>query len=345
MSKFVSIIIPCRNEEPYIGACLDSILKQTYPKDSMEILIADGMSTDKTRNILKEYEIKYPFIHFFDNPRRIVSTGLNILLRIVKGEVVMRMDAHAVYPENYIEICVKYLFEENVDNVGAVWVTLPGAETPVAKAIAIGLTSRFGVGKASYRIGYKEPRLVDTVPFGCFKRDVFDRIGLFDEELVRNQDDEFNGRLIKNGGKVLLVPGIIIKYYARTSYLKLWRMYFQYGYFKPLTVLKLGKVMTWRQLIPPLFIGSLAVFGILSLFNVLFLDILLFDAGLYMLTNALASVRSCLRGGGILLFPYLFSAFVFIHFGYGLGYFKGILDFVFLKINLKDRVKDMALSR
>ncbi len=343
-TNYVSIIIPCRNEERHIQACLDSILEQDYPKDQLEILVADGMSTDKTRDILKRYAAQYPFIRWFDNPQKIVPTGLNVLIREAKGNIIIRMDAHTDYLEDYVSQCVHHLMESQVDNVGGICVTLPESNSPVAQAIALALSSPFGVGNSSFRIGVSEPQLVDTVPFGCFKREVFDRIGLFDEDLVRNQDDELNSRLIKSGGKILLVPKIVSKYYARGSYKKLWRMYFQYGYFKPLTIVKLGGVMTWRQLIPALFISSLIFWGITSLFSPFCQWLFFLEGGLYILGNLAASLGLALRRG-ILLLPYLMAAFLVIHFGYGLGYMKGIYHFLILKRHLKNKVNDMALSR
>lgn len=229
----VSIIIPCRNEEKFIGKCLDSIIAQDYPIDNLEVLVVDGMSEDNTRKIVKNYIQKYSFVKLLENPQKIVPTALNIGIKNAKGDIFIIMGAHSIYEKDYIFKCVKYLHAYDVDNVGGIGITLPGDNTIIAKSIALALSHPFGVGNAYFRIGSKEPRYVDTVPFGCYKREVFDRIGLFDEDLVRNQDDEFNLRLIKNGGKILLGPDIISYYYARDSIHKLWKMYFQYGYFKP----------------------------------------------------------------------------------------------------------------
>ncbi|MEI8345073.1 MAG: glycosyltransferase family 2 protein, partial [Candidatus Omnitrophota bacterium] len=256
--SFVSIIIPCRNERKYIGPCLDCVLAQDYPREAMEVLVVDGVSSDGTREVLERYSAKHTFIRILDNPQKITPCALNIGIKRSRGDIIIRLDAHAYYPPEYVSRCVKHLNEFKVDNVGGVWITLPGADTIQAKAIAIVLASNFGVGNSLFRIGgLTEPTLVDTVPFGCFKRKVFDEIGLFDEDLIRNQDDEFNARLIKHGGKVLLIPEIWSEYYARATLAQLWRMYYQYGYFKPLASIKLGKVTTWRQLVPAFFIVSL----------------------------------------------------------------------------------------
>ena len=340
MSIFVSVIIPCREEEKYIVNCLDSILAQDYPPESFEILLADGMSTDRTREILMDYARRFPQIRWFENPGKFPPMGLNRLIRLSKGTVIVRMDAHANYPKDYISKCVFYLQERNVDNVGGVWNTLPASSSPSARAIALVMSNGFGVGNAYFRIRtVKEPRLVDTVPFGCLRRDVFDKIGFFDEEMYPNEDDEFNFRLIMNGGKVLLVPEIVSNYYARESLDKLWRMYYQYGYLKPLGVMKIGRVMTWRQLVPALFVSSLVIAGALSFFHPTFWGIFLLECGGYLLANLAVSLVIALSQG-IELFPYLIMSFIIMHFGYGIGYLRGILDFVILRQHLKKKMKD-----
>ncbi len=341
---FVTIIIPCRNEEAFIGACLDSILGQDYPSEQLEILVADGMSTDHTRTVLQTYSAKDKRVRWFENPKKIVPVGLNILIREAKGEIIIRIDVHSQYNTDYVSQCVKYLLEYGVDNVGGILITKAGDQSLEAEAIAYAVSSRFGIGNADFRTGSKTPKFVDTVPFGCFKREVFDQIGLFDEDLVRNQDDEFNSRIIKNGGKILLVPEIISTYYARSSFTKLWRMYFQYGYFKPLTVIKLGGVMTARQLIPVTFIASLLVLSVLAFCHPLFRALFLVEASLYLSANLLFSLAAAMSKN-FWLFPYLMVSFATIHFAYGVGYIKGILDFVLFKRHLKNKVVDMALSR
>lgn len=343
--QFISIIIPCRNEGVFISKCLDSILEQDFPKDQLEILVADGMSTDKTREILQAYAEKYAFIRWFDNPLKIVPTGLNILIRQSLGQIIVRMDSHADYPRDYIAQCVYYLNERDVDNVGGLCETLPGSESFMGISVALALSSGFGVGNSLFRTGgIKEPQLVDTVPFGCFRREIFDKIGMFDEDLVRNQDDEFNSRIIKNGGKILLVPQIVSKYYARSSFGKLWRMYYQYGYFKPLTVLKLGGVMTWRQLIPSIFVVSLFLFGLFSFVFPVLKCMFLVECFLYLLANFTFSFLLALKND-LFLTPFLIVSFIIIHFGYGFGYLKGIFDFIVLKKHLHNKLKDVAMSR
>ena len=332
---FISIIIPCRNEEAHIGKCIDSIIQNDYPKDRLEVFVVDGSSDDNSKKVVQEYCDKTDFIKLFDNQKKIVSSALNIGLKEAKGELIMRLDAHSTYGKNYISLCVQHHGENDVDNVGGPIITLPGSDTPIGKAIALGISHPFGVGNQYCRIGAKEKMFVDTVTFGCYKRTVFDRIGLFDETLIRNQDDEFNLRLIKNGGKILLVPEILVYYIARDSLLKLWRMYYQYGYFKPLVAMKLGSVLTWRQLVPPLFVGILGLTAILSpiikysawLFCLIFFS--------YLLADIVFAYKSARKKGLRCVFS-LFFVFPILHFSYGLGYLKGIIDFALLNKTIKD---------
>jgi len=341
----VSIVIPCRNEERYIDKCLDSIVTNDFPKDMLEVLVIDGLSEDKTREIIRRYSNQYSYIKLLDNQKKIVSTALNLGIKNAKGNIIIRMDAHNIYKKDYISKCVKYILSEyNADNVGGIWITLPGNNTILAKAIALSLSHPFGVGNAFFRIGSKEPKYVDTVPFGCYKREVFDKIGYFDEDLIRNQDDEFNLRLIKSGGKILLVPEIVSYYYARDSLLKLWRMYFQYGYFKPLVVLKVGGVFTWRQLIPIVFISGVIISGLLSFILKPFFWMFLLLISTYSLANLFFSFSLGLQKERRCIF-FLPIAFPVIHFSYGLGYLKGILDFVVWREQRRKRIKDLQLTR
>lgn len=324
---FVSIVIPCRNERGHIAPCLDSILDTDYPIDRLEILVVDGASDDGTRDILAEYTVRHPCVRCLDNPRRITPVALNIGIQEARGEIIMRMDAHSRYPRNYIGGLVGWLERSGADNVGGVWRTLPANDGTKARAIATALAHPFAVGAAHYRLGVREPRWVDTVPFGCYRRSVFSRIGLFDEELVRNQDDEFNHRLLKHGGRILLVPDVSCDYFARESIAKLARMFYQYGYFKPLVVRKLGGIFTVRQLVPPLFVAAL--FGTLLLASVVprvgaaFVGL----AILYGAAVAACALRAAASAGFDIALPFA-AAFPVIHLSYGVGFLRGILDFV-----------------
>ncbi|MGH7607745.1 MAG: glycosyltransferase family 2 protein, partial [Gemmatimonadales bacterium] len=262
----VTVVLPCRNEGRYIAACLDSILAAAYPPERLEVLVVDGMSDDGTRERVARYAAAHPRIRLLDNPARIVPTALNVGIEAATGDVIARMDAHVVYPPEYLPRLVHALAESGADNVGGCIVTLPADGTAVAQAIAIALGHPFGVGNSHFRIGARGARFVDTVPFGCYRRDVFARIGLFDEDLVRNQDDEFNHRLVRRGGRVLLLPDVVSYYYARGSFAQVARMFYQYGAFKPLVARKVGRVMTLRQLVPAAFVSGLAAAALGALF-------------------------------------------------------------------------------
>ena len=341
----ISVVIPCRNEKEFIGRVLDSVIANDYPKSKLELLVVDGMSEDGTRETVEKYVKEYSFVRLLDNIKKIVPNAMNIGIKNAKGDIIVRMDAHAEYPKDYISKTLYWLEKSGADNVGGIWITKPGANTLIAEAIALSLSSSFGVGNAMFRIGLKKPKYVDTVPFGCYKRDVFDKVGFFDEDLVRNQDDEFNLRLIKNGGKILLCPDIVSHYYARDSLKKLWKMYFQYGYFKPLVAIKVGAVLTWRQLIPPLFVGFLVTTGLLSFLNKSFLWFFLFVISLYTVTNFFFSLSISTNKKEFRLLPFLIVSFATLHFSYGLGYLKGIWNFLICKKHLKKKIKDIPLTR
>ncbi len=342
----VSIIIPCRNEKDYIAGVLDSILANDYPKEKLEVIVSDGMSEDGTRSIIEQYANRLPFIRLVDNPKKIVPCALNEAIRNAKGQIIMRMDAHAVYPSNYISRLVSALQDLKADNVGAAWETLPGGPGLVPKAIALALSHPFGVGNATYRLNNGEkcaPVETDTVPFGCYRKAVFDRIGLFDEELVRNQDNEFNERLKKAGGRIFLLPDVKIQYFARKNFSKLWKMFYQYGYFGPLVDKKLGKPTRLRRYVPLVFVLSI---GLPALIMPFFPKIGLVGVGsfsLYALVNLLFSYLLATREKQLALAAFLFYSFLVSHLSYGLGHIRGILDFWVLGKKLE--VERVTISR
>jgi glycosyltransferase involved in cell wall biosynthesis len=329
-SAIISVVIPCRNEANHIESCIESVMGGEFPRDRLEVLVVDGMSDDGTRSILEVLTSRYPMIRVLDNPRKIQSAALNIGIGQAKGAVIVRMDAHCEYPANYISALVGWLDRSGADNVGGVWQHCPSADTATAKAIAIVLSHPFGVGNAYYRIGTKKERWVDTVPFGCYRREVFERIGLFDEGIGRNEDDEFNARLVRNGGRILLVPDVVIRYFPRDTLSKLWRMSYQYGYFKPLVERKIGRVLTLRQLIPALFLFSVIASGIGAIWSRAAMILLAVIVGSY--TTAIAGiVLRSIPKYGICSSLMLFAAFPVLHFGYGLGFLKGVWDFLILR--------------
>lgn len=344
MLPFVSVIVPCRNESGFIVPCLESILSNDYPNDRMEVLVVDGASDDGTRQQISSFASMNAIVRMIDNPRRTTPAALNIGISESRGEVIVRMDAHAAYPASYISRLVSWLEKTGADNVGGVCRTLPANRSSVAKAIAIGLSHPFGVGNSYFRIGVRDPRWVDTVPFGCYRREVFEKIGLFDEELVRNQDDELNLRLVKSGGRILLVPDVVSSYYARDKITKVWRMYFQYGYFKALVFQKHRTLGSWRQLVPALFVGSLIAFGLLSMW---FVPVRVLAAAVvlaYLAAVGVVSAAAARRQCGIRCCAVLLCVFPALHLAYGTGSLKGLVDFFILRRRLSSR-KRVALTR
>lgn len=324
----LSVICPIYNEEKYIANCIESILQQDFPKEDLEVLFVDGMSTDRTRTIVGEYAAKYPFIHLLDNPQRIVPPALNIAIRASKGDIVMRLDAHAQYPNNYFSVLVQKLAELEADNVGGVCRTLPVNDTPVCRAIAAALSSPFGMGNSYFRIGADKEMEVDTVPFGCFRRDIFNHIGFFDEELIRNQDDEFNGRIIQNKGKIYLIPSIVIDYFARDTIGKVSKMFYQYGLFKPLVNQKLGKPATLRQFFPLFFVLGLIIGLLLCFVHPVFRYLYISVLALYIL---MALYFSCKAEKGFRTILLLVCTYITIHVSYGWGYLRGLIKILLKK--------------
>ena len=331
MTPFVSIVLPIYKEENFIEQCILSILAQDYPQDNMEVLFVDGMSPDRTRDIIKSYEETRPNFHLIDNPEKTVPYAMNKGITASKGEVIIRLDGHCVYPANYVSVLVKYLYELDADNVGGVWHTLPANDSAECHAIAISSSHPFGVGASEHKIGSKEIKQTDTVPFGCFKREVFDRIGLFDEELIRNQDDEFNARIIKNGGKIYIIPELEINYTSRDSMQKMRRMYFQYGLFKPLVNKKLGAPATIRQFFPGLFVIGLVLGLIFSFLCRWMAWCYIGVLALYLIIGFGIGIQKAIQYKKIALVWYMPYTFFNIHLSYGIGYLMGLYKVLFNK--------------
>lgn len=323
----LSVIMPIYNEEKYIAKCLDSILEQDYPKADMELLLCDGMSKDRTREIIAEYQEKYPWIQLIDNPKRIAPCAMNVGIKASKGDVIIRLDAHVTYPNNYFSLLVKKLDElPGAENVGVICKTLPVNETIEAKSIAAVLSSSFGMGNSHFRVGASKEMEVDTVPFGCFHRSLFDKVGLYDEELVRNQDDELNARIIKSGGKIYLIPELQCEYFARDTAKKVYKMFYQYGVFKPLVNKKLGSPATIRQFFPLCFVMGLLFGPIVCAFVPVLWWAYFAVMLLWLLLATYFSVRESKNIKRILVQDWIYFV---VHFGYGWGYIVGIYKIIF----------------
>lgn len=323
----VSAICPIYNEEKYIGRFLDSILNQDYPKTELEILLVDGMSKDKTRDIIKTYSAIYPCLKLIDNPHMTAPYAMNAGIEQAKGDIIIRLDVHAEYPKDYLAKLTDNLRKlEGAENVGGVCVTLPGSHSATAIAIAACMSNPFGMGNSSFRIGTDKIKCVDTVPFGCFRKSLFSRIGLYDTDMTRNQDDELNGRIIKNGGKIFLLPDVVIKYYAREKVSKVRKMFFQYGLYKPLVNKKVGTPVSKRQFIPVLFVLGLVLGLVFSFVFPVLRPLYIGVICLYVLIGFVEGIMSVTKNRSMasaLLMPYVFLN---IHLSYGLGYLTGLYN-------------------
>lgn len=320
----VSVIMPVRNERAFIGRSLGAVLAQDYPAQSLEVLVVDGMSDDGTRDIVRAMADNGRGIRvqLLDNPARFVPTALNIGLRHARGEVIVRVDGHCEIAPDYVRTCVETLQQTGADNVGGVWDTI--GETCVARVIAVAQSSPFGIGNVAYRVRRPTPGFVDTVPFGAYRRDVFDRIGGFDERLVRHQDYEFNVRLRQAGGKIYYTPAIQARYYSRSSFRKLARQYWEYGFWKAFVTLENPRALAWRHLAPIGLVGALAGGAVLS---IAFPPLRPLYAGLWLLyglTCLLMALKETRRAGWRHL-PLLPAAFAAIHLSWGGGFWWGLL--------------------
>jgi GT2 family glycosyltransferase len=324
---FITVLLPCRDEERHIAACLDSIRAAPYPADRFEILVLDGLSADRTRALALGIAALDPRVRVIDNPGRTAPAALNLGIGQARGDVIVRMDAHAVYPPDYLPRLVAALQETGADNVGCALLTLPADDTATARAVALVMSHPLGVGNSHFRIGAAGRRWVDTVPFGCFRREVFARVGLFDEELPRNEDDEFNFRLQRRGGRVLLEPAVRATYFARRTLGQLARMFYQYGYYKPLVARKVGRIMTVRQLVPATFLLGLAGTAALAPWSDAAAWVSLGIVGAYAAAVAVAAALQT-QAHGWHCAAVLVAAFPIVHVGYGLGFLRGLVDHI-----------------
>ncbi len=263
----VSVIIPCYNEERTIAKVLLALAGQTYPVENMEVLIADGHSKDRTRNEIDRFCQMHPelLVQVLDNDKKTIPSGLNVAIQAASGTYIIRMDAHSEPNNNYIQKTVELLAAEKADNVGGIWKIQPSAKTWVAESIAAAASHPFGVGDAFYRFA-TTGRYVDTVPFGGIKKELIEKIGIFDETLLSNEDYEFNTRIRNSGGKIWLDPEIQSNYYARENFNQLAAQYWRYGFWKFQMLRRYPDSLKLRQALPPVFVLSLLGLGLLSFF-------------------------------------------------------------------------------
>lgn len=316
----VSIVMPVYNEEKYIRGCIESLLTQDYPKHNMEWIFVDGGSADRTKEIIAEYQRQYPcLIKVFENKKRTVPYAMNIGISNSLGKYIIRLDAHAEYKTDYISKCVYYLDTTDADNVGGVVETK--SKGGIGQSIALMLSSQFGVGNSQFRINGKSG-YVDTVPFGAFRRDVFTKYGGYDERLTRNQDNEMNYRIRKNGGKIYLSRDIKSAYYCRDSVRGIVKMALANGRWNVITMRLCPGSMGIRHFIPLAFVFSILFLGVSSFISSIARWLLLLELILYLSLDVFFSVK---QAGRIEEFLNLVVLFPVFHISYGIGSIKGLL--------------------
>ena len=321
MPPFVSIIVLCYNEEATIRHLLGAVFAQTYSRESMELIISDGMSTDRTREIVSEFQKEHSdlAIRVVENRARTIPSGLNQAIRESKGEIIVRLDAHSMPIPEYVERCVAAHQSGRGENVGGVWEIRPGTETWVAESISFAAAHPLGVGDAMYRLNAKAGA-VDTVPFGSFRRSLIDKIGAFDETLLSNEDYEFNTRVRESGGVVWLDPSIRSVYFSRSTLGKLAAQYWRYGYWKLQMLKRYPHTLRWRQALPPVFVLIFFSLIVLSLWIVLARYLLAAQVLIYFLALGLAGLKLAInKRKGFLLWglPFAIST---MHFSWGAGF-------------------------
>ena len=321
----ISVVIPCYNEEKTIVALLEAICRQTIPLTDMEVIIADGFSTDNTRKHIEEFTSTHPELRVLvvDNEKKVIPAGLNLAIRAARGEIIVRMDAHALPALDYIERSVNALKDGLGDNIGGVIDIHPGTDSWIARSIAVATAHPLGVGDARYRWA-KTAGESDTVAFGCYYKSTVERVGYYNESLFINEDYEFNARLRGLGLKIWVDPAIRAVYYSRPSLRSLARQYFSYGFWKVRMLRLFPKTLRWRQALPPLFVLWLLMLLLLSVFWVPALWILFTTFVLYCLILVVGSMKagSQQKNGRLLLgIP---IAIMTMHISWGMGFWTSL---------------------
>ena len=326
---FVSVVMPVRNEAAFMDESLGAVLAQDYPADRMEVIVVDGDSTDGTVKVLEQYQGSEPPVIVLRNPARIVPSALNIGIRRARGDIIIRVDGHAVIASDYIRKCVEYLQRGDAEGVGGPM--RPRGKGYFGRAAALATSSPFGIGGSKFHYAEKEEFFTDTVYLGAYRREVFDRIGVFDEKFICNQDYELNYRLRAAGGRILCSPKIQSIYCCRESLSALWRQYFSYGLWKIRTLRKHPRSLQPRQLVPPVMVLGIVVLGTVGFFFPPAWYLLALGAVSYLglaitfgLAKALAAAEPSLLPGIVLAFPT-------IHLAWGLGFWGGIFRAFFSK--------------
>ena len=321
----VTVVLPVRNEGAFIERSAGAVLAQDYPPERIEVFVADGGSTDGTRAALHEMQARHPNLHVVDNPGGIVPTGLNAAIRRASGDVIVRVDGHTIVARDYVRECVSALERSRAEAVGGRMEA--DGESPFGQAVAMATSSPFGVGNARFHYAGSE-QFVDTVYLGAWRRQVFERFGGFDEELVRNQDDEFNSRIRAGGGRVFLTPRIRSRYYARSTPRSLWRQYFQYGLWKVRVMQKHPSQMQSRQFVPATFVATLTALAAAAPVLAPARRGLAAVALLYGGANLAAAAAVFARTRRPADLPRIAAVFAILHVAYGAGFLAGLARFI-----------------
>jgi len=318
--------VPCFNEQRTIRSLLDSIYHQTYPRHNIEVIIADGLSTDQTRQEIIGFKLANEdlVVEVVDNPKRSIPSGLNQAIDTARGDYIVRLDAHSVPAEDYVARSISALESELGDNVGGLWEIQPGSDTWQARSIARAAAHPLGVGDARYRVGGRAQE-VDTVPFGAFRRSLIERIGNFDETLLTNEDYEFNTRIRKAGGKIWFDPGIKSQYIARRSIGDLARQYWRYGFWKVKMLRRFPESFRWRQL-AGLFVLSFPVLAVLGLWFIWAGWLLLFEAVVYLLALVLVGTQLAIKHRDLALLWGVPLAIATMHFSWGTAFIWSMIN-------------------
>ena len=348
--KTVSIVAACRNEIKHIAGFLESVLAQHTDGFDLEVLIADGMSDDGTRDVLARFRARDSRLRVFDNPSLTTAPGLNGVIREARGEIILRMDAHTEYAPEYVLECIRVLEETGADNVGGAARTK--SEGLMARAIAAAYHNPFASGGARFHNESYEG-WVDTVPYGCWRRETLLRLGLFDEQLVRNQDDELNFRITRSGGKIWQSARIRSWYRPRGSLRQIFRQYLQYGYWKVAVIRKHGRVASWRHVMPPLFVVVNLLLPVIALAAM--------AAGMSAIASwvgkgevllIVAYSASSIGAAGVSIRKHGFAAaallpvvFPVFHVSYGIGFLWGLCDTLTPSVGRQPRAAITQLTR
>lgn len=328
----VSVIVPCYNEQATIRLLLQAVYEQTFAREQMEVVLADGMSSDRTRAEIADFQAAHPqlLVRVVDNPLRTIPAGLNRAIADSHGEIILRLDAHSVPAPDYVQRCVEALQAGLGENVGGIWKILPGGPGWVARSIAAAAAHPFGVGDALYRYA-TQSAYVDTLPFGAFTRATLDKVGGFDESLLTNEDYELNTRIRQQGGRIWLDPRIHSGYFARATMEGLARQYFRYGYWKLRMLRRYPGTIRWRQALPPVFVLSLLGLLILALFWRAAGWLLLAELVLYGLVLLAGALPLALKKSDAALLGGIPLAIAIMHVGWGSGFLYSLVKSLFGK--------------